>query len=183
MLPFRSGDAGRVLSVFAACLSLLVAGSSFAGQGKHKKQKKQDTSATATPEPSAKGLANIPLPIGHEAKGLTLPDFDPDGRLRGKFTAGTARRLDEIHMAFQDLHIATFDEQSKPDLDVSTKDSIFNLQTHVLTSSSPGTIKRSDFQVDGDTMEFNTDQRQGTLRGNVKMVIRGKVNLSGKSEE
>lgn len=182
MLPFRSG-AERTVWVFAACLSLVLANPLVAGQGKHKKQKRQNSSPTATPGPSLKGLGDVPLPIGHEAKGLTLPDFDPEGRLRGKFTAGTARRLDQVHMAFQDLHISTFDEQSKPDLDVITTNSVFNLQTHVLTSNSRGTIKRSDFQVEGDTMEFNTDARQGTLRGNVKMVITGKVNLAGQTEK
>lgn len=178
MLPFRNG-AGRILWIFALCSML--AGSLLAGGGKHKKLKKQNAAASATPEQLIKGMADIPLPIGHEAKGLTLPDFDANGQLRGKFTAGTARRIDQIHMAFQDLHIATFDEQAKPDLDVTTTNSIFDLRTHILTSDTRGTIKRADFQIDGDTMEFNTDARQGTLRGNVKMVITGNPSIAAKA--
>src|ERR1700749_4170135 len=50
--------------------------------------------------PDEQSLTNIPLPVGHEAKGLVLPDFDADGHLRGKFEAGTARRLDQEHVGF-----------------------------------------------------------------------------------
>jgi len=42
-----------------------------------------------------------PLPIGHEAKGLVLPDFDSEGHLRGKFEAGIAHRIDQEHIGFQ----------------------------------------------------------------------------------
>src|SRR6267154_3615816 len=58
--------------------------------------------------PDEQSLTNIPLPIGHEAKGLVLPDFDSDGNLRGKFVAGIARRIDENHIGFRDLKITTF---------------------------------------------------------------------------
>jgi len=43
------------------------------------------------------------LPVGHDAKGLVLPDFDVEGRLRGKFVAGSAKRVDENHIDFNDL--------------------------------------------------------------------------------
>ena len=61
-------------------------------------------------------LTNIPLPIGHEAKGLVLPDFDADGRLRGKFEAGTAHRIDQEHVGFQQLKITTYTPEDQPDL-------------------------------------------------------------------
>jgi lipopolysaccharide export system protein LptC len=33
------------------------------------------------------------------------------------------------------------------------------------------TIKRSDFQLTGKKMEFNTETKQGRLEGDVKMII------------
>jgi hypothetical protein len=52
--------------------------------------------------------------------------------------------------------------------------SVFNLKTQVLNSSERTTVKRSDFEIVGDTMQFEMLSRKGTLDGNVKMVVRGK---------
>src|SRR5215467_4757508 len=41
----------------------------------HKAKPRAKAAASATP--SEQSLTNIPLPVGHEAKGLVLPDFDP----------------------------------------------------------------------------------------------------------
>jgi len=48
------------------------------------------------------------------------------------------------------------------------------LKTQVLNSSERTTVKRSDFEISGDTMQFEMLTRKGTLDGNVKMVVRGK---------
>ena len=68
---------------------------------------KESLRAKAAPSasPGEQSLTNIPLPIGHEAKGLVLPDFDAEGHLRGKFEAGTAHRIDQEHVGFEQLKI------------------------------------------------------------------------------
>ena len=91
------------------------------GKGKGGKKKKNRAAAMASASPGAQSLANIPLPIGQEAKGLVLPDFDLEGRLRGKFVAGTARRIDEEHVGFQDLKITTFTLENQPDLEIDLR--------------------------------------------------------------
>ena len=48
-------------------------------------------------------------------------------------------------------------------------------RSQVLTSTVRSTVKRTDFEVTGDTMKFEMLTRQGTLEGNVKMVVRGKA--------
>ncbi|MGI9114332.1 MAG: hypothetical protein ACR2FX_04740 [Chthoniobacterales bacterium] len=113
----------------------------------------------------------MPLPIGHEAKGLVLPDIDENGHVRGRFTAGTARRLDGNHMEFRDLSITTFTDDDQVDLQIAMTDSVLDLTTHVLSSNQRTTIKRSDFEIVGDHARFDTAARHGTLTGNVKMVI------------
>ena len=76
-------------------------------KGRVKVDKKKQA-ATATATPGEESLTNIPLPIGHEAKGVVLPDFDSDGHLRGKFVAATARRIDQEHVQFSVLKITTY---------------------------------------------------------------------------
>jgi len=82
MLPFRNGRAPRVLFVGLIGASFLVAPADFGQQSKKhggKKNKEQEGAAqSATPSPGSG--AQVPLPIGHEAKGLVLPDIDEYNR-------------------------------------------------------------------------------------------------------
>ena len=168
MLPFHSGRALRVL-FFIIIGANTFACSALADQPKkagRKKAARPDAAATA-PEAGAQ----VPLPIGREAKGLVFPDIDENGHLRGRFVAGTARRLDQDHMEFRDLKITTFTEDDQIDLEIAMAESVLDLNTRVLSSPHKTTIKRTDFEIIGDTARFDTAARQGTITGNVKMTI------------
>ena len=170
MLPFLNGRAGRV--IFLGLVTLLAAPADFAQKSKKQKKSKKNKespSESATASPGAG--SQVPLPIGHEAKGLTLPDIDENGHLRGRFVAGTAKRIDQNHMQFRDLNITTYTEDNKIDMQIAMADSVLDLNTRVLTSPQRTTIKRADFQIEGDTVQFDTAKRHGTMTGNIKMVI------------
>ena len=169
MLPCRSGFRlfrGARLSFF-----LLLAGSclAVAGGGKHRKA----PTPTPTPEGSKEdlGLKNIPLTVGHEAKGLVLPNYDLQGHLLGRFEAATAARIDENHVHFTNLKMVTYDPQEKPALNVDMTDATLNLETRVIDSTQRTKVKRADFEIAGDKMQFNTLTHQGTMTGNVRMTI------------
>jgi hypothetical protein len=140
-------------------------------------------SASPGKSPVEQSLTNIPLPVGHEAKGLVLPDFDIDGHLRAKFEAGKARRIDEEHMGFHGLKITTYTLENTPDLMIEMNDSVLDLKTRILASKERTTIKRSDFDITGDSVEFDTNTRTGRLIGNVKMVITDQSHFTGKTGE
>lgn len=182
MLQSRSGRFSQwstLVSLWSIVLLFAMAG---AGWAKEKKHPAQET-ASPTASPAPQGLTNIPLATGHEAKGLVLPDFDLDGRLRGKFEAGTARRIDDEHIGFQGLKIITYTPEKTPDLVIEISDSVLDLKTKVLTSKERSTIKRTDFNISGDALEFDTNTRSGKLVGNVKMVMVGLVPAPGKKAE
>jgi len=132
--------------------------------------------------PSGQSLTNIPLPIGHEAKGLVLPDFDGDGHLRGKFEAGTARRIDQEHIGFENLKITTYTPEDQPDLKIDMSTSVLDLKTRILTSKTRTTIQRTDFNIAGDSVQFDPNNKTGRLVGNVKMVITDKSPLTAKPD-
>ncbi len=158
--------------IFFALLILLMAAIArpvVAAKPKAKKQKALSETPSATP--ADQNLTNIPLPIGHEAKGLVLPDFDLQGHLRGRFEAESAKRLDEVHIGFHALKIITYTLENQPDLTIELSDSVLNMKTRILSSNERSTIKRSDFNIVGDSVEFDTNSRVGKLVGNVKMVI------------
>ena len=206
MLPFQVGAIDpnrpgaakgilqkRAVQVNPPCLSLVVCGLSLvlmllvagpvgAAKPKAKKERTPSASPSATAA-SEQSLTNIPLPIGHEAKGLVLPDFDLQGHLRGRFEAESAKRLDEVHVGFHMLKIMTYTPEGQPDLTIELSEAILNLNTRILSSNERSAIKRSDFNIVGDSVEFDTNSRVGKLVGNVKMVITSQSKLLNNQNE
>src|SRR6267143_3321519 len=181
MLPFRNGRSGK-WGLAVGLLSILLAiEPAIAAKPKGKKGKILTATPTASGGPQ--NLSNIPLPIGHEAKGLVLPDFDLEGHLRGRFEAASAKRLDEVHIGFQSLKIITYTPENKPDLTVELSEAILNLKTRILSSKERTIIKRADFDISGDSVEFDTNTHTGKLVGNVKMVITSQSQLLGNQNE
>jgi lipopolysaccharide assembly outer membrane protein LptD (OstA) len=140
------------------------------------------TATTSPGEGGEQSLTNIPLPIGHEAKGLVLPDFDGDGHMRGKFEAGIAHRIDEEHVGFEQLKITTYTPEDQQDLRIDMSTSVLDLKTRILSSKARTTIQRADFNIAGDSVQFDTNSRTGRLVGNVKMVITDKSHLTAKPD-
>jgi lipopolysaccharide export system protein LptC len=50
-------------------------------------------------------------------------------------------------------------------------EAVLNLNTRVIETKRRSTIKRTDFEIAGDSMRFNTATHQGTMTGNVHMTI------------
>lgn len=180
MLPSRSGRSrfagGAVIS-----LSLFaVAGALIADD----KPETRPSKPTASPKDSQSqpSLTSIPLPIGREAKGLVLPDFDLEGRELGRLEAASAKRLDLEHVQFTGFKLTTFKENNQTDLVIDMSDSVLDLKTKVLSSRHQTTINRADFQIVGDTMKFDTVSRKGTMVGHVKMVVTGHAVIVPKQE-
>ena len=158
--------------VLAATILTPDASAQSKGKGKPRAQ------AAPSASPVEQSLTNIPLPIGHEAKGLVLPDFDGDGHLRGKFEAGTAHRIDQEHIGFKQLKIMTYTPENQPDLTIDMSTSVLDLKTRILSSKERTKIQRADFNIAGDSVEFDTNSKTGRLIGNVKMVITDKSHLT-----
>jgi hypothetical protein len=186
MLLFRSGRTayrGWVVWLVPFLLSIAMPASHLFAESKGDKKKPARARLRPKGFPAEQSLTNIPLPIGHEAKGLVLPDFDGEGHLRGRFEAGTARRIDQEHIGFQHLKITTYTAESQPDLQINMQTSVLDLKTRVLSSQERTTIQRSDFNIAGDSVQFDTNTRTGRLIGNVKMVITDRSHLKEKTSE
>jgi hypothetical protein len=183
MLPFRSSRAGFSGASAAFLLLALLSCAALAGEKIAKPGTETKNKPKGRPKPE-EGVTNIPIAAGHDAKGLVLPDFDLKGHLRGKLEAGVTTRLDDEHVEFREVKFTTFIPESEtPDLEIIMNTSVFNLKTQVLNSSERTTVKRSDFEITGDKMQFEMLTRKGTLAGNVKMVVRGKARTPGNEGE
>ncbi len=176
----RSRSALPVFRGAPISLLLVLVCSMFFSSSLQAKRQKSAPQPAATKEDL--GLKNIPLTVGHEAKGLVLPNYDLKGNLVGRFEAGTAARLDENHVHFTNLKMTTYVEHEKPDLNVDMTEAVLNLDTRVIVSNSRTKIKRADFEIAGDNMQFSTLTHQGTLRGNVHMTIFNQSELTRKQK-
>ncbi|HYR57315.1 MAG TPA: LPS export ABC transporter periplasmic protein LptC, partial [Chthoniobacteraceae bacterium] len=114
---------------------------------------------------------SVPVPPGHDAKGLVIPYRDGAGKLQMRFTMEFGKRVDPDHMDMTQLLIETFDDQGKSEMSIDLPQSILNLATRIISTENGVTIKRSDFELEGQTMQFDTMTRQGHLGGKVHMLI------------
>ena len=191
MLPSRSGSAGFLSALPAFSFVILLSCAVVAAEKKSKSEGKTPTPTPTVhankkpqrPKPE-EGIKDVPITQGHDAKGLILPEFDINGKLRGKLQAGVTRRLDDQNVEFENVRFTTFlPETEAPNLDITVSDAVFNIKTQVLTSNARATVKRSDFEASGDTMRFEMLTRLSTLEGNVKMIVRGKARTPGEQSE
>lgn len=149
-----------------------------------KKEKSKDKEAQKAPATSSKKKEkgeesddkplpklSLPLPKGQDSKGVTIPYTDGSGKKTMIFRIGVGTRLDDENVKMADLKIETFDDAGEQEMTIELPSSKMNLNTRIIAGDQSVTIKRSDFQLTGQTMEFNTETKQGWIKGNVKMII------------
>ncbi|MBV9673456.1 MAG: LPS export ABC transporter periplasmic protein LptC [Verrucomicrobia bacterium] len=138
--------------------------------------------AVPADEPAPERKIDLPVPIGHEVKGLRVPVRNADGKLEMQLDVESATRMDIRNVKMNTVSIQTFNEQtSKPDIKIDLKSSMMNMDTNVITSDEPIVVSRTDFRLTGDAMEFNSKTRHGTVMHNVKMVVYNREAIQGAS--
>ncbi len=189
----------KLLTLFAFVAAASLASAQQGGDAKKKtgsdslKQRETKKSAAAKPKESAKPKEvakaeekkplpklSLPLPKGYESKDVVIPYTDGTGKKSMVFRIGVGMRLDDEHVNMSNLLIEMFDEQGQQEMTIELPASQLSLSTRTITGNKSVTIKRSDFQLTGQTMEFNTETKQGWIKGDVKMII---FDLSEKTGE
>jgi len=136
----------------------------------------------AADEPSRR--IDLPVPIGHEVKGLRVPLRTSEGKMDLQFDMESATRLDDQNVEMHTASIQTFDQRSsKPDVKINLKKSVMNMETNVITSQDPILVTRSDFRLTADGMEFNSKTRQGKVYRNIRLLIYNRNELQKKPED
>lgn len=141
------------------------------GKGKESgegKSGKGDAEASGEKNPSK---LSVPVPPGHDAKGLVIPMRNEAGQMQMRFTMQVGRRTDTDHLEMTTLLIETFDEEGNEEMSINLPQSRLDLNTRVITTEKGVLIKRSDFEITGQSMTFNTETKAGHLGGKVRMLI------------
>ena len=125
----------------------------------------------------------VPIPVGHGAKGVKLPYFDGNGKLQMDFSIESAYRIDADHLQMKLVKMQTYDETGKMEMMIELPSSSLDLTTRIVTSDEPVTIRRSDFEITGETMVFDTQTKSGKLVGKVRMLIFNLSDMTGKGAQ
>ena len=135
-------------------------------------------------KPKSERKIDIPIPIGHDAKGLRLPMRNDEGKLQALVDVEHVRRLDQVNVEMHNSIIQTYDDQTgEPGAKVELINSVMNTETNVLTTHDPVIVTRSDFRLTGDSAVFNTKTRQGKVMKNVCLIIYNRDELKKKEPE
>jgi hypothetical protein len=126
--------------------------------------------AVPSDSPPTSDKIEVPVPVGIPVLGLKIPHYDVNGKLAMAFETESAKKIDESQIEMTNVKLEVLDNEGNK-IFVELPQSLFNLDTRILSGHKGALIKRSDFVITGDHIEFNTKTRFGTIRGNVKMVI------------
>ncbi len=135
-------------------------------------------------KPKSDRKIDIPIPVGHDAKGLRLPMRNDEGKLQFILDVERVRRLDQANLDMHNSIIQTYDDQTgAPSAKIELINSVMNTETNVLTTQDPVVITRDDFRLTGDSAVFNTKTRQGKVMKNVRLIIYNRDELKKKDPE
>jgi hypothetical protein len=118
---------------------------------------------------------------GQDVKGMRYEHRDENDKVVMEFESEVARKLDDENIEMENLKIIAFDEEGKK-ADILLPRSVFNVTTRILTGKDQIVIKRDDFEITGETGEFNTKTRFAKFIGDVKMIILNTENLDKNTE-
>lgn len=122
-------------------------------------------SAVAVDVPgAAKEEVDLPIPVGIPMNGLKIPHQDM------LMESDVATKLDDERIEFQNLKIEALDDEGRK-IFVELPHSVFNLATRVLSGNESAKIHREDFEIKGDSIEFDTRTKFGRMRGQITMII------------
>ena len=137
-----------------------------------KTRKSKNATPTPTPTPAAgEKDFEVPIPVNHDAKGVRIPIYTPEGTLQMMFESEIAFRVNARQLRLTQLKIETYDEAGKPEMFIDMPKSLFDLKTRVFSSVDPVTIRRTDFEVTGGNMTFDTQTNTGKFLGPVRMLV------------
>jgi hypothetical protein len=125
---------------------------------------------------------DLPVPIGHDVKGLRVPVRNDQGKVEMQFDMESATRIDDQNIEMHTVTIQTYDEHTfKPDAKIDLQSATMNVDTESITTKEPVRITREDFYLTADRGEFNSKTRHGTVFGNIHLVIYNRNKFQTKS--
>lgn len=139
--------------------------------------------AQQPPAPADSGLSALAqmVPLGAVNEGAVIPSFDPAGRRTSLITADMLRRVDDERIYAEKLTVQMFNADPKNNVRIDLKTAFYQMagEGGILRSTDRSRVTRADFEIEGDSLIFDTTKNQGRMTGNIHMVIFDSSSLSG----
>lgn len=132
-----------------------------------KSEEKTDKSAGANTGLKAFGQM---IPLGSRSRGVRIPSFD-NGKPSSLITADAMTRLDDEQLFSEKMIIEVYADKKEEDMRIDMKTGTYHMGNQILSSTERSRVSRSDFQIEGDSMVYDTKTAQGKMVGNVEMII------------
>jgi hypothetical protein len=119
------------------------------------------------------------LPLGQAHKDMEIPSFK-NGAPSSMLQAKTMTRTDAENMFLERMDIWMYGPpgEAEKDLRVQLRTAIYHMPSNIIASEERSRITRSDFDLQGDSLIFDTATGQGKMVGNVKMILHDASSLT-----
>jgi hypothetical protein len=122
------------------------------------------------------------VPLGAESKDAVIPSFDETGRRTSLITADVMRRVDDERIYTEKLVVQMFNPDPRNNVRLDLKTAFYHMAGGILRSTERSRVSRADFQIEGDSLVFDTAKNQGRMTGNIRMVIFDTASFSGEEK-
>jgi hypothetical protein len=144
------------------------------GTGKTAEEGDEAKPAAGAPPAPTTGLLAFGkmLPVGEQHKELEIPSFK-NGAPSSMVQAKSMTRTDDENMFLERMNIWMYGPpgQAERDMRVQLRTATFHMPSSIVASDERSRISRSDFDLQGDSLIFDTATGQGKMVGNVRMVL------------
>lgn len=122
------------------------------------------------------------MPLGKPNLRVKIPQFK-DGILECLMRAGEMTRVSEDDINIKQMDIE-FVGEGDSEMKIELQEATYNLTDKLIRSKNRAIVRRSDFTLIGDSLDFDTENRHGRMTGRVRMVIHDSASLmKGKEPE
>jgi hypothetical protein len=135
----------------------------------------QEPASQASPDMAAFGRL---VPLGYISRQVRIPSFADDGKLASVLSAATLVRIDDERLQAADCHIHVSGARPEEDVEVRMSTAIYHMTERTLRSGERSRVTRWDFEMEGDSMVFDTGTSIGRMRGRVRTVIHDTTDAS-----
>jgi lipopolysaccharide export system protein LptA len=128
------------------------------------------------------GAMGSMIPEGMRNLKARIPGFQ-SGRQSSLITAEAITRQKDQTLFAEKMVIHMYAVKPEENVRVDMRSATYDLQSQVLTSQERSRVSRKDFQIEGDSMVFDTTTSQGKMVGRVQMIIYDASNLAQPTSE
>ncbi len=115
------------------------------------------------------------MPLGKPNLRVKIPQFK-DGILECLMRAGEMTRVSEDNINIKQMDIE-FVGDGDSEMKIELEEATYSLKDKLISSKNRAIVRRSDFTLIGDSLDFDTENRHGRMTGRVRMVIHDSSSL------